>query len=193
MTEPLTPCPPYRCVRSQDAVGVDLVESVCAGYNATVFAYGQTGSGKTHTMEGVPDPPAEKGLIPRCFEGVFAKMDAAPKDVKTVVRCSYLEVYKEEIRDLLSKGTYSLGDQPMLARLPAPSKDRSPRRVAPRAVAPPAPQHSNARPPPPRRLQGEARAEGVAGLGGVCARSELDPGVEHGDNRPTDAEGQEEP
>ena len=86
-----------------DAIGADLVESVAAGYNATVFAYGQTGSGKTHTMEGDPSPPEMKGLIPRCFEGVFKKVDEAEAGCKMVVRCSYLEVYNEEIRDLLSR------------------------------------------------------------------------------------------
>ena len=35
-------------------LGVDVVNSAYAGYNACVFAYGQTGSGKTYTMMGQP-------------------------------------------------------------------------------------------------------------------------------------------
>ena len=38
------------------------------GYNSTVFAYGQTGCGKSFTMQGVRDPPSQKGMIPRSFE-----------------------------------------------------------------------------------------------------------------------------
>lgn len=42
-----------------------LVESVTEGYNGTVFAYGQTGCGKSFTMQGVPSPPTQRGIIPR--------------------------------------------------------------------------------------------------------------------------------
>ncbi|CAK9084695.1 Kinesin-like protein KIF3A (Microtubule plus end-directed kinesin motor 3A) [Durusdinium trenchii] len=74
------------------------------GYNGTIFAYGQTGTGKTHTMVGPAHPEAEeeKGVIPRAFGHVFRNVDVGGN--KTfLVRASYMEIYNEEIRDLLSK------------------------------------------------------------------------------------------
>lgn len=48
-----------------------LTQGVTEGYNGTIFAYGQTGSGKSFTMQGLPDPPCQRGIIPRAFEHVF--------------------------------------------------------------------------------------------------------------------------
>jgi len=78
-----------------------LVDSVLHGFNGTIFAYGQTGTGKTHTMEGKPDDP---GVIPRSFSHIFKHISEANQDQQYLVRASYLEIYQEEIRDLLSKG-----------------------------------------------------------------------------------------
>ena len=88
-----------------DRTAASIVESVCEGYNGTIFAYGQTGSGKTHTMEGYPDPPELRGIIPNSFKHIFEKIgvDDAPDDKQFLVRASYLEIYNEEIRDLLAK------------------------------------------------------------------------------------------
>lgn len=80
--------------------GVALVESVLEGYNGTMFAYGQTGCGKTHTMQGKPSPPELRGIIPNSFEHVFDHIRLL-KDKEALVRASYLELYNEEIRDLL--------------------------------------------------------------------------------------------
>ncbi|MEE6482360.1 hypothetical protein FKM82_013228 [Ascaphus truei] len=52
-------------------IAYPLVEGVTEGYNGTIFAYGQTGSGKSFSMQGVPDPPAQRGIIPRAFEHIF--------------------------------------------------------------------------------------------------------------------------
>lgn len=46
-------------------------QGVTEGYNGTIFAYGQTGSGKSFTMQGLPDPSSQRGIIPRAFEHVF--------------------------------------------------------------------------------------------------------------------------
>ncbi len=46
-------------------------QGVTEGYNGTIFAYGQTGSGKSFTMQGVVDPPSQRGIIPRAFEHIF--------------------------------------------------------------------------------------------------------------------------
>ena len=78
-----------------------LVESVVEGYNGTIFAYGQTGCGKTFTMMGVPDHETMKGVIPRTFSHIIKIIDSS-KDKNFLVRCSYIEIYNEEIRDLLS-------------------------------------------------------------------------------------------
>ena len=81
------------------------VESVMEGYNGTIFAYGQTGSGKTHTMAGPRNaPPEMQGLLPRAFEHIFSNIAIAdPSVTRFLVRASFLEIYNEEIRDLLSK------------------------------------------------------------------------------------------
>jgi len=80
-----------------------IVNSVIEGYNGTIFAYGQTGTGKTHTMEGKWDPPEQRGITPRSFVHIFQKI-AEDTDCETfLVRASYLEIYNEEVRDLLSK------------------------------------------------------------------------------------------
>ncbi|KAM3140267.1 hypothetical protein pb186bvf_007623 [Paramecium bursaria] len=80
-----------------------IVESVLEGYNGTIFAYGQTGTGKTHTMEGKDDPPSNRGIIPRTFDHVFQRIENMANNKQFLVRASYLELYNEEVRDLLSK------------------------------------------------------------------------------------------
>jgi kinesin family protein 3/17 len=80
----------------------ELVDSVLAGFNGTIFAYGQTGTGKTHTMEGVKDVPELKGVIPNAIDHIFRHI-VQSKNQQYLVRASYLEIYQEEIRDLLDK------------------------------------------------------------------------------------------
>ncbi|XP_050292806.1 osmotic avoidance abnormal protein 3-like isoform X2 [Anthonomus grandis grandis] len=74
-----------------------LVESVLEGYNATIFVYGQTGCGKSFTMEGIP---SQKGVISRAFEHLFEAISVT-SGVKYLALVSYLEIYNEQIRDLL--------------------------------------------------------------------------------------------
>ncbi|XP_062842344.1 kinesin-like protein KIF17 isoform X2 [Trichomycterus rosablanca] len=85
-------------------IAYPLVEGVTEGYNGTIFAYGQTGSGKSFTMQGVSDPSTQRGVIPRAFEHIFETIQCV-ENTKFLVRASYLEIYKEEIRDLLGKDT----------------------------------------------------------------------------------------
>ncbi|KAL6067356.1 hypothetical protein STEG23_012449 [Scotinomys teguina] len=85
-------------------IAYPLVEGVTEGYNGTIFAYGQTGSGKSFTMQGLPDPPCQRGIIPRAFEHVFESVQCA-ENTKFLVRASYLEIYNEDVRDLLGADT----------------------------------------------------------------------------------------
>lgn len=50
-------------------------------------------------MEGTAEQP---GIIPNSFKHIFDKV-AIAKHKRILVRASYLEIYNEEIRDLLSK------------------------------------------------------------------------------------------
>ena len=79
------------------------------GYNGTMFAYGQTGCGKTHTMMGPSHPKGpehvadeDRGIIPKVIRHIFDFIDGADKEVKFLVRCSYLEIYQEKVMDLLN-------------------------------------------------------------------------------------------
>jgi kinesin family protein 3/17 len=76
---------------------------VLEGYNGTIFAYGQTGTGKTHTMTGVEGDPNHEGIMPRAFADIFESIKGDSNQTQFLVRASYLEIYNEEIRDLLAK------------------------------------------------------------------------------------------
>ena len=81
------------------------VQAVLAGYNSTMIAYGQTGTGKTYTMEGVG---REKGIIPRATEDIFDYIRSCPANRRFSVRASYMQIYNEQISDLLRPSTPSL-------------------------------------------------------------------------------------
>ncbi|XP_069840724.1 kinesin-like protein KIF7 isoform X2 [Dendropsophus ebraccatus] len=91
-----------RCVQP-------LLESFFQGFNVTVVAYGQTGSGKTYTIgeasiSSISDD--EQGIIPRAMAEIFKLVDENDL-IDYTIRVSYLEVYKEEFRDLLEVQTSS--------------------------------------------------------------------------------------
>jgi len=86
--------------------GYPIVESVIEGYNGTIFAYGQTGTGKTFTMEGSEEPHELRGIIPRSFDQIFYTVEQHP-NTQFLIRVSFLEIYNEDIYDLLSKGSNS--------------------------------------------------------------------------------------
>ncbi|KAI6206711.1 hypothetical protein M3Y94_00943400 [Aphelenchoides besseyi] len=81
----------------------DLIDSVLNGFNGTIFAYGQTGTGKTHTMEGQSDDPEQRGVIPNAIDHIFQHIASANSQQQYLVRASYLEIYQDQIRDLLSR------------------------------------------------------------------------------------------
>ncbi|CAL9083608.1 unnamed protein product [Musa textilis] len=76
----------------------EIVASAVTGFNGTVFAYGQTNSGKTHTMRG---SVAEPGIIPLAVHDLFLSIQE-DMDREFLVRMSYMEIYNEEINDLLA-------------------------------------------------------------------------------------------
>jgi len=79
----------------------EFVQSALDGYNVCLFSYGQTGSGKTHTMQGSGNG-AMRGIIPRAVEQVLsqAKMMQSQRWTFTI-KASFLEIYNEDLRDLL--------------------------------------------------------------------------------------------
>ena len=79
-----------------------ILESVIQGYNGTIFAYGQTGTGKTHTMAGVESDEELKGIIPRTIQYVFDKIKETSGQ-EFLVRVSFIEIYMEKVKDLLTK------------------------------------------------------------------------------------------
>ncbi|XP_053283350.1 kinesin-like protein KIF18A [Pleuronectes platessa] len=76
-----------------------ILDGVMNGFNCTVFAYGATGAGKTHTMLGSQNNP---GVMYRTMKELFKRMDDAKEEKEFAVAFSYLEVYNEQIRDLLA-------------------------------------------------------------------------------------------
>jgi len=74
------------------------LDGVLEGYNATVFAYGATGAGKTYTMLGDED---QYGIMGLTFIEMFRKIEEQKKNKEFKILMSYLEIYNENIRDLL--------------------------------------------------------------------------------------------
>ena len=86
-----------------------LVNGLLSGYNATVLAYGQTGSGKTHTMGTAYEPGgATEGLIPRVMNALFSNIAALSDDVTVNLKVSFIEIHKEDIRDLLGNNNQNV-------------------------------------------------------------------------------------
>jgi kinesin family protein 15 len=98
--------------------GLPMVENCMAGYNSCIFAYGQTGSGKTYTMLGEISelevrPSQDRGMTPRIFEFLFARIRAEEESrrdekLKYNCKCSFLEIYNEQITDLLDPSSTNL-------------------------------------------------------------------------------------
>ncbi|XP_056168163.1 kinesin-like protein KIN-12C isoform X2 [Syzygium oleosum] len=100
------------------AAGLPMVENCLSGYNSCMFAYGQTGSGKTHTMMGDIYEVEGKlnegcGITPRIFEYLFARIRVNEESMKEEkltysCKCSFLEIYNEQITDLLEPSSTNL-------------------------------------------------------------------------------------
>eukprot|EP00960_Hanusia_phi_P053446 762078-Hanusia_phi.AAC.2 len=76
-----------------------IIISALEGQNGTIFVYGQTSSGKTHTMQGSESQP---GIVPHGISFIFNEIKHRANSQEFLVRCSYIEIYNENITDLLN-------------------------------------------------------------------------------------------
>lgn len=93
-----------------NSVALNVLDEMLDGFNCTIFAYGQTGTGKTYTMTGDLDlatkdnnsfrPTERAGIIPRVLFSLFKKLENESGEYS--VKLSYIELYNEELKDLLS-------------------------------------------------------------------------------------------
>ncbi|XP_019153437.1 PREDICTED: kinesin-like protein KIN-5C isoform X1 [Ipomoea nil] len=94
-----------------DQAIIPIVNEVLEGFNCTIFAYGQTGTGKTYTMEGDSkrakgqgahngELPSGAGVIPRAVKQIFDTLES--QNAEYSVKVTFLELYNEEITDLLA-------------------------------------------------------------------------------------------
>ncbi|KAJ8528906.1 hypothetical protein K7X08_030646 [Anisodus acutangulus] len=98
--------------------GLPMVDNCMSGYNSCMFAYGQTGSGKTYTMMGDIGEMSGKlseqcGITPRIFKYLFTRIreeeDKQKNErLKYSCKCSFLEIYNEQITDLLEPSSTNL-------------------------------------------------------------------------------------
>ncbi|CEM02479.1 unnamed protein product [Vitrella brassicaformis CCMP3155] len=97
------------------STAASLVQPIVEGFSASVLAYGQTGAGKTYTMIGAhgaeetardqakaAKDPVTRGLIPRLIERLFKTLRKFDSSARFSVRCSFIEIYNEHVRDLLT-------------------------------------------------------------------------------------------
>lgn len=79
-----------------DLAAKGLIDYVMQGYNSTIFVYGQTGTGKTHTMGLLKKiTPKAEGIIPSLLKDIYTK------EKSTVITLSFLQIYMENVYDLL--------------------------------------------------------------------------------------------
>uniref|UniRef100_A0A8D2IT73 Kinesin-like protein n=1 Tax=Varanus komodoensis TaxID=61221 RepID=A0A8D2IT73_VARKO len=87
-----------------------VLDGFLNGYNCTVLAYGATGAGKTHTMLGTSEDP---GVMYLTMMELYNAIDRMKEEKHCAIAVSYLEVYNEQIRDLLvSSGPLAVREDP---------------------------------------------------------------------------------
>ncbi|KNZ78457.1 Kinesin-like protein KIF27 [Termitomyces sp. J132] len=89
-----------------------LVSRFIEGFNCTILAYGQTSSGKTFTMTGIDldadpaDPNNGMGIVPRAVSTIFSSAKQLKEERGSTwtysVKGSFIEIYNEDLIDLLS-------------------------------------------------------------------------------------------
>ncbi|XP_061355548.1 kinesin-like protein KIN-4A [Gastrolobium bilobum] len=90
-----------------DECVASLVDGLFQGYNATVLAYGQTGSGKTYTMGTGFKDGCQAGIIPQVMSVLFNKIETLKHQIEFQLHVSFIEILKEEVRDLLDPSSMS--------------------------------------------------------------------------------------
>ena len=101
---------------SYEQIAQPVVEDVINGFNGVVMAYGQTGSGKTHTIfgsresmdqlyakKGSDELHIDSGIVPRCVNNIFNYIKDNPNKAQFRITVSFLEIYMEQITDLLQQ------------------------------------------------------------------------------------------
>ena len=108
---------PSRQEEVFDVCGRNLVLGCFSGFNATILAYGQTGSGKTHTMgtgSTVGLPEELVGIVPRVFGFIFEELNKKKQQSQFssfTIKCQFLELYNEELHDLLDPSSINAVDK----------------------------------------------------------------------------------
>lgn len=87
----------------------DIVHGALDGISGTVLAYGQTGAGKTFTISGSSTDFKYRGVIPRTVSDLYKEIQNR-YEKQIIVRVSYVEIYNEQINDLLSSITMDEDD-----------------------------------------------------------------------------------
>ncbi|XP_071966233.1 kinesin-like protein KIF28 [Antedon mediterranea] len=94
-----------------DNLGQGVLDNAWKGYNCCLFAYGQTGSGKSYSIVGYG---ANKGIVPivceELFKGIESKKKTADKskEEEYQVSLSMMEIYNEQVRDLLNAKAFKV-------------------------------------------------------------------------------------
>ncbi|GIZ01343.1 chromosome-associated kinesin KIF4 [Caerostris extrusa] len=90
-----------------NTVVAEKIRPIFEGYNVTILAYGPTGSGKTYTMGTDYNPRntshSDIGIIPRGITEIFRVVESQQETIDFLIKVSFLELYREEIFDLLQK------------------------------------------------------------------------------------------
>ncbi|KAK9398423.1 kinesin-like KIF1C [Crotalus adamanteus] len=98
-------------------IGEEMLLHAFEGYNVCIFAYGQTGGGKSYTMMGKQEK-GQQGIIPQLCEDLFLRVaEAASPSLSCSVEVSYMEIYCERVRDLLSpknRGNLRVREHPIM-------------------------------------------------------------------------------
>eukprot|EP01050_Picozoa_sp_SAG11_P000819 SAG11_NODE_30_length_23132_cov_22.413277_7_plen_257_part_00 len=107
---PLDFCWDGACTQDDvyDQCASKSVKDIFDGFNGTIFAYGQTGAGKSWSMMGEKSDDNLKGIIPRSADAIFERAYNDQSGTEYTISCSYLQVYRETIGDLLDASKQNL-------------------------------------------------------------------------------------
>ncbi|KAL4441742.1 hypothetical protein ABPG74_008739 [Tetrahymena malaccensis] len=87
-----------------NSIAYPIVESVLEGYNGTLFKYGYTDTEKSQSISGQDEPISERGIIPKSFKHIFRSIKGT-SNTQFLVYASFIEIYNQQIRDLLSNNS----------------------------------------------------------------------------------------